>query len=49
MANAERDALIGTLEASGWNVTRAALQLQTSRNTLYRKMKKHGIKPSQKR
>ena len=49
LANAERDALIGTLEASGWNVTRAALQLQTSRNTLYRKMKKHGIKPSQKR
>ncbi|MES1947927.1 sigma-54 dependent transcriptional regulator [Salinisphaera sp. C84B14] len=49
LANAERDALIGTLEASGWNVTRAALQLQTSRNTLYRKMKKHGIEPSQNR
>ena len=49
LASAERDALIATLENNGWNVTRAALQLETSRNTLYRKMKKHAIEPSRMR
>jgi len=49
LANAERDALIGALEHNGWNVSRTAAQLATSRNTLYRKMKKHAIEPAQKR
>ena len=49
LANAERDALIGALEHNSWNVSRTAAQLATSRNTLYRKMKKHAIEPAQKR
>ncbi len=34
------------LEAAHWNVTRVATKLTLSRNTLYRKMKRYGIKPS---
>lgn len=41
---AERNALIQALEQHRWNVTNLAKQLNVSRNTLYRKMKRHGIR-----
>lgn len=43
--NAERAALLQELERNRWNVTRTADVLGVSRNTLYRKMKKHAIEP----
>ena len=42
---AERDAILRELEAAHWNVTRVSSKLNLSRNTLYRKMKRFGIKP----
>jgi sigma-54 dependent transcriptional regulator, acetoin dehydrogenase operon transcriptional activator AcoR len=45
LAVAERDAILRELEAAHWNVTRVATKLTLSRNTLYRKMKRYGIKP----
>ena len=42
---AERDAILRELESAHWNVTRVASKLTLSRNTLYRKMKRYGIKP----
>ncbi len=45
LAAAERRALLRELETQRWNVTNTASQLGMSRNTLYRKMKKHGITP----
>jgi transcriptional regulator of acetoin/glycerol metabolism len=41
--DAERSALIRTLEARRWHMTHAAQELGVSRNTLYRKLRKHGI------
>jgi len=41
--DAERSALITTLEAQRWHMTHAARELGVSRNTLYRKLRKHGI------
>jgi transcriptional regulator of acetoin/glycerol metabolism len=41
--DAERSALIATLEAQRWHMTHAARELGVSRNTLYRKLRKHGI------
>jgi transcriptional regulator of acetoin/glycerol metabolism len=43
---AERDALLRVLEATHWNVSRAAKSLGLSRNTLYRRMHRYGINPS---
>ena len=43
LEHAERQALLETIERSGWNMTRAAALLGLSRNTLYRKLKRHGI------
>jgi len=43
LASAERDALLQVLEQHRWNITSTAAHLRMSRNTLYRKMKKHGI------
>ncbi|MDH0749101.1 sigma-54-dependent Fis family transcriptional regulator [Pseudomonas sp. GD03842] len=40
---AERAALIRALEARRWHMTHAAEALGVSRNTLYRKLRKHGI------
>ncbi len=40
---AERDALLAVLEAQRWHVSRAAQQLGISRNTLYRKLNRHGL------
>jgi transcriptional regulator of acetoin/glycerol metabolism len=40
---AERSALLLALEQHRWHMTRVAGQLGVSRNTLYRKLRKHGI------
>jgi transcriptional regulator of acetoin/glycerol metabolism len=40
---AERTALLLVLEQQRWHMTRVAQQLGVSRNTLYRKLRKHGI------
>jgi transcriptional regulator of acetoin/glycerol metabolism len=40
---AEREALLRELERLHWNISRAASALGVSRNTLYRKMRKHDI------
>lgn len=45
LACAERDAILRELEALRWNVTKVAAKLGLSRNTLYRKMRRYGIKP----
>jgi transcriptional regulator of acetoin/glycerol metabolism len=43
LEDAERAALIATLETQRWHMTHAARELGVSRNTLYRKLRKHGI------
>lgn len=43
---AEREALLRTLSARQWNMSVSARQLGISRNTLYRKLKQHGLSPS---
>jgi len=40
---AECKALLCVLEANRWHMTRVAEHLGISRNTLYRKLRKHGI------
>jgi transcriptional regulator of acetoin/glycerol metabolism len=45
LQGAERAALVRTLQQYDWNVSRAARALGISRNTLYRKFRKHGITP----
>jgi transcriptional regulator of acetoin/glycerol metabolism len=41
--DAERIALLSALESQRWHMTHTAEQLGVSRNTLYRKLRKHGI------
>jgi transcriptional regulator of acetoin/glycerol metabolism len=41
--DAERLALLNALEQTRWHMTHTAQQLGVSRNTLYRKLRKHGI------
>ncbi len=41
---AERAHLLEALEATGWNVTRAAARLDISRNTIRYRMEKHGLR-----
>ena len=43
LGQAEREVLIGVLDARQWHVSRVAQQLGISRNTLYRKLRKYGI------
>jgi sigma-54 dependent transcriptional regulator, acetoin dehydrogenase operon transcriptional activator AcoR len=43
LEDAERLALLATLEQQRWHMTLVAEQLGISRNTLYRKLRKHGI------
>lgn len=43
--DAERNALLAVLEQQRWHITLSAKQLGISRNTLYRKLKKHSISP----
>ena len=42
---AERAHLQEALEATGWNITRAAARLGISRNTIRYRMEKHGLRP----
>lgn len=41
--SAERQALLAALEQKRWHMTQVAAQLGVSRNTLYRKLRKHGL------
>lgn len=41
--DAERQALLAVLEQKRWHMTQVAAQLGVSRNTLYRKLRKHGL------
>ncbi|MGE8069603.1 sigma-54-dependent Fis family transcriptional regulator [Pseudomonas sp. NPDC089569] len=43
LEDAERLALLNALENTRWHMTHTAEQLGVSRNTLYRKLRKHGI------
>ena len=43
LKQAERDVLLRELERMRWNISRTAQALGISRNTLYRKIHKHGI------
>ncbi|ANF58879.1 sigma-54-dependent Fis family transcriptional regulator [Halotalea alkalilenta] len=43
LENAERRTLLELLEQSHWQVSRVAERIGVSRNTLYRKLRKHGI------
>lgn len=45
LLSAEKTALLRELEQHRWNMTNTARDLGLSRNTLYRKLKKHGITP----
>ncbi|WP_300729601.1 sigma-54-dependent Fis family transcriptional regulator [Pseudomonas sp.] len=44
LEGAEKQALLAALEQHRWHMTQTAQQLGVSRNTLYRKLRKHGIK-----
>ncbi len=48
LENAERTALICALEKHQWNASQTARTLGISRNTLYRKIHKHGIEMRQR-
>ncbi|MFL6533721.1 MAG: helix-turn-helix domain-containing protein, partial [Pseudomonas sp.] len=43
LEDAERLALLDALERQRWHMTHTAEQLGISRNTLYRKLRKHAI------
>jgi two-component system, NtrC family, response regulator HydG len=43
MANTEKQAILDILKVCQWDLTQAAHQLNISRTTLWRKIKKHGI------
>lgn len=45
LAAAEKMVLLRQLGGMRWNVTKVARQLNMSRNSIYRKMKRYGIKP----
>ena len=46
LEDAERLALLNALEQTRWHMTHTAEQLGVSRNTLYRKLRKHGLSRS---
>jgi transcriptional regulator of acetoin/glycerol metabolism len=43
--SAEHQVILASLNTHSWNISRTAEALDMSRNTLYRKMRKHGISP----
>ena len=43
LEHAEREALLRVIEKNDWVMSHVAAQLGISRNTLYRKIKRHGI------
>ena len=45
LAAMEREALVEALETTRYNISKAARILEINRSTLYRKLRKHGIKP----
>ncbi len=45
LVDVERDALLQTLEHTGWNVSRAARELGISRDTLRYRIDKHALRP----
>jgi transcriptional regulator of acetoin/glycerol metabolism len=48
-ASAERRVLLQVIEENNWVMSRVAEQLRISRNTLYRKIKAHGIQMARSR
>jgi len=46
LADWEKQAISTALRESAWNVSRAAKRLDITRNTLYQKISKYGIKKS---
>jgi len=46
LEQAERTMLVGALEKTGWNQTRAARLLSITRDTLRYKMKKFDLRPT---
>lgn len=49
LQGAERDVLLAALERHYWNITDIARSFNVSRNTIYRKMKAHNIRPPRAR
>ncbi|MEJ2155394.1 MAG: sigma 54-interacting transcriptional regulator [Desulfobacteraceae bacterium] len=49
LQQSEANLLVKALENTGWNKKQAAKELGISRNTLYRKLKKYDIRPSDNR
>ncbi|MBT2971596.1 MAG: sigma-54-dependent Fis family transcriptional regulator [Candidatus Thiodiazotropha sp. (ex Ctena orbiculata)] len=45
LRSAEHTVILNALKTNNWNISRTAETLDMSRNTLYRKMQKHDIKP----
>jgi transcriptional regulator of acetoin/glycerol metabolism len=45
LEDAEKAALLKVMDSAHWQMTRVARQLGISRNTLYRKLHKHGLTP----
>ncbi len=45
LGEAERSALLNELQSTCWNVAQLARKLKLSRNTVYRKMRRYGIRP----
>jgi transcriptional regulator of acetoin/glycerol metabolism len=43
LESTEREVLLGVIGQQRWNMSQVAAQLGISRNTLYRKIKRHGI------
>lgn len=44
LSSPEQQVILSSLRTSGWNVSRTAEARGMSRNTLYRKMRRHGIR-----
>src|SRR5919197_3829376 len=45
VGDVERQHVLGTLRATGWNISRSATQLGISRNTLRYRIEKYGLSP----
>jgi len=45
LASRERDAIVGTLNATGWRLTETARRLGISRTTLWRRLREWGVEP----